>query len=123
MLVQVCLAAIVGHNCFAAGLGSSIFVLLACCFCLQGRFKRPVAADALCMGQEFVKAAANMNPWIGEIVLTAAAKVFSNSTKVTVPMYYVSLAKTSAQSSLCTVMQLSIVLPCINSDCFIQSYH
>lgn len=34
------------------------------------------------MGQEFVKAPANMNPWIGEMVLTAAAKVFSSSTQV-----------------------------------------
>jgi hypothetical protein len=47
----------------------------------QGRFKRPVDADGLCMGQEFVKAG-NVPPWVGEVVLTAAAKVFSNSTQV-----------------------------------------
>eukprot|EP00878_Enallax_costatus_P000528 GHUV01000623.1.p1 GENE.GHUV01000623.1~~GHUV01000623.1.p1 ORF type:complete len:349 (+),score=116.38 GHUV01000623.1:263-1309(+) len=51
---------------------------------VQGRFKRPVAADGLCMGQEFVKQPANMNPWIGEMILTAAAKVFSSSTQVDV---------------------------------------
>lgn len=33
------------------------------------------------MGQEFVKAG-NVPPWVGEVVLTAAAKVFSNSTQV-----------------------------------------
>lgn len=48
---------------------------------LQGRFKRPVDADGLCMGQEFVKAG-NVPPWVGEVVLTAAAKVFSSSTQV-----------------------------------------
>lgn len=47
----------------------------------QGRFKRPVDADGLCMGQEFVKAG-NVPPWVGEMVLTAAAKVFSSSTQV-----------------------------------------
>eukprot|EP00879_Flechtneria_rotunda_P032532 GHRR01035751.1.p1 GENE.GHRR01035751.1~~GHRR01035751.1.p1 ORF type:complete len:270 (+),score=84.24 GHRR01035751.1:216-1025(+) len=47
----------------------------------QGRFKRPVDADGLCMGQEFVKAG-NVPPWVSEMVLTAAAKVFSNSTQV-----------------------------------------
>lgn len=47
----------------------------------QGRFKRPVDADGLCMGQEFVKAG-NVPPWVGEVVLTAAAKVFSSSTQV-----------------------------------------
>lgn len=34
------------------------------------------------MGQEFVKAPANLNPWISEMVMTAAAKVFSSSTQV-----------------------------------------
>lgn len=48
---------------------------------LQGRFKREVDADGLCMGQEFVKAG-NVAPWVGEVVLTAAAKVFSSSTQV-----------------------------------------
>lgn len=48
---------------------------------MQGRFKRPVDADGLCMGQEFVKAG-NVPPWVGEVVLTAAAKVFSSSTQV-----------------------------------------
>lgn len=48
---------------------------------MQGRFKRPVDADGLCMGQEFVKAG-NVPPWVGEMVLTAAAKVFSSSTQV-----------------------------------------
>lgn len=48
---------------------------------VQGRFKRPVDADGLCMGQEFVKAG-NVPPWVGEVVLTAAAKVFSSSTQV-----------------------------------------
>jgi hypothetical protein len=33
------------------------------------------------MGQEFVKAG-NVPPWVGEVVLTAAAKVFSSSTQV-----------------------------------------
>jgi hypothetical protein len=33
------------------------------------------------MGQEFVKAG-NVPPWVGEMVLTAAAKVFSSSTQV-----------------------------------------
>lgn len=47
----------------------------------QGRFKRPVDADGLCMGQEFVKAG-GVPPWVGEVVLTAAAKVFSSSTQV-----------------------------------------
>ncbi|WIA11789.1 hypothetical protein OEZ85_011882 [Tetradesmus obliquus] len=47
----------------------------------QGRFKRAVDADGLCMGQEFVKAG-NVPPWVGEMVLTAAAKVFSSSTQV-----------------------------------------
>lgn len=47
----------------------------------QGRFKRPVDADGLCMGQEFLKAG-NVPPWVGEMVLTAAAKVFSSSTQV-----------------------------------------
>jgi hypothetical protein len=50
---------------------------------VQGKFKRPVGASALCMGQEFVKAG-NVPPWVGEVVLTAAAKVFSNSTQVDV---------------------------------------
>lgn len=54
-----------------------LFLLLP----LQGRFKRPVDADGLCMGQEFVKAG-NVPPWVGEMVLTAAAKVFSSSTQV-----------------------------------------
>lgn len=40
-------------------------------------------AGSLCMGQEFVKAG-NVPPWVGEVVLTAAAKVFSNSTQVDV---------------------------------------
>jgi hypothetical protein len=40
-----------------------------------------VDADGLCMGQEFVKAG-NVPPWVGEMVLTAAAKVFSSSTQV-----------------------------------------
>ena len=35
------------------------------------------------MGQEFVKAGA-VPPWVGEVVLTAAAKAFSNSTQVDV---------------------------------------
>lgn len=47
----------------------------------QGRFKRPVPASSLCMGQEFVKPG-NAPPWVGELVFTAAAKVFSNSTQV-----------------------------------------
>jgi len=50
---------------------------------VQGKFKRPVEASALCMGQEFVKAGA-VPPWVGEVVLTAAAKAFSNSTQVDV---------------------------------------
>jgi len=33
------------------------------------------------MGQEFVKPG-NAPPWLGELVFTAAAKVFSNSTQV-----------------------------------------
>lgn len=51
------------------------------CIILQGRFTRPVAAGQLCIGQEFVKPG-NAPPWLGELVFTAAAKVFSNSTKV-----------------------------------------
>lgn len=47
----------------------------------QGRFKRAVDADGLCMGQEFVKAG-NVPALVSELVLTAAAKVFSNSTQV-----------------------------------------
>uniref|UniRef100_A0A383W2N9 Domain of unknown function at the cortex 1 domain-containing protein n=1 Tax=Tetradesmus obliquus TaxID=3088 RepID=A0A383W2N9_TETOB len=47
----------------------------------QGRFKRPVPASSLCMGQEFVKPG-NAPPWVGELVMTAAAKVFSSSTQV-----------------------------------------
>eukprot|EP00877_Chromochloris_zofingiensis_P008387 jgi/Chrzof1/3801/Cz13g09100.t1 len=50
---------------------------------VQGKYKRPIAADALCMGQEFVKAG-NVPPWIGEVVLTAAARAFSKSTQVDV---------------------------------------
>ena len=49
----------------------------------QGKFKRVVDADALCMGQEFVKPG-NAPPWVGEVVLTAASKVFSSSTHVDV---------------------------------------
>lgn len=48
----------------------------------QGRFSRPVSAGHLCMGQEFVKPG-NAPPWLGELVFTAAAKVFSSSTQVT----------------------------------------
>eukprot|EP00775_Hariotina_reticulata_P003271 gene3271-3548_t len=47
----------------------------------QGRFKRPVEASALCMGQEFVKAG-NIPPWVSELVLTTAARVFSQSAQV-----------------------------------------
>jgi hypothetical protein len=47
----------------------------------QGRFTRPVSAGNLCMGQEFVKPG-NAPPWLGELVFTAAAKVFSSSTQV-----------------------------------------
>lgn len=50
------------------------------CCVVQGRFKRAVAADALMIGQEFVREAEN--PWMAEMLLTAAAKAFSNSTKV-----------------------------------------
>ena len=51
------------------------------CVPVQGRFTRPVAAGHLCMGQEFVKPG-NAPPWLGELVFTAAAKVFSSSTQV-----------------------------------------
>eukprot|EP00878_Enallax_costatus_P022832 GHUV01024258.1.p1 GENE.GHUV01024258.1~~GHUV01024258.1.p1 ORF type:complete len:145 (+),score=40.68 GHUV01024258.1:755-1189(+) len=47
---------------------------------VQGRFKRSVAADALMIGQEFVRPADN--PWLAEMLLTTAAKAFSSSTKV-----------------------------------------
>lgn len=48
---------------------------------LQGVFKKELEAGALCMGQEFMQGA-NVPEWVAEMVLTAAAKVFSNSTKV-----------------------------------------
>lgn len=73
-------------------LNLSILLLL---LLLQGRYKRPVAADGMCMGQEFVKKPANMGPWIGEMILTAAAKVFSSSTQVRL---------TLATSVLCTLL-------------------
>lgn len=47
----------------------------------QGRFKRPVAAADLMMGQEFVKAS-QAPPWVAEMVFTAAARTMSNSTQV-----------------------------------------
>ncbi|KAI8468504.1 MAG: hypothetical protein J3K34DRAFT_522883 [Monoraphidium minutum] len=59
--------------------GKKRFFQIAC----QGKFKREVDADALCMGQEFVKPG-NAPPWVGEIVLTAASKVFSSSAHVDV---------------------------------------
>lgn len=57
---------------------------------MQGRFKRPVPAADLMMGQEFVKAS-QAPPWVAEIVFTAAAKAMSNSTQVRIPsfIYYV----------------------------------
>jgi hypothetical protein len=48
---------------------------------IQGRFRRRVAASSLCIGQEFVKPG-NAPPWIGELVLSAAARSFSASTRV-----------------------------------------
>jgi hypothetical protein len=48
---------------------------------LQGRFKRPVPAASLCMGQEFVKPG-QAPAWVGDLIFNAAAKVFSNSTQV-----------------------------------------
>jgi hypothetical protein len=55
------------------------------CICvmsnMQGRFKRSVPAASLCMGQEFVKPG-QAPAWVGDLVFTAAAKVFSNSTQV-----------------------------------------
>lgn len=63
-----------------AGPSAAAVVVVSVCVA-QGRFKRPVDADGLCMGQEFVKAG-NVPPWVGEVVLTAAAKVFSSSTQV-----------------------------------------
>ena len=49
----------------------------------QGRFKREIDAGAICLGQEFVKPG-SVPPFIGEIVLTAASKVFSSSAHVDV---------------------------------------
>jgi Protein of unknown function (DUF1769) len=60
---------------------SGQLLLLLAMYSLQGRFKRSVKASALCMGQEFVKPG-NAPPWLGELVFTAAAKVFSSSTQV-----------------------------------------
>jgi hypothetical protein len=48
---------------------------------LQGRFKRPVPAASLCMGQEFVKPGQGPS-WVADMLFNAAAKVFSNSTQV-----------------------------------------
>jgi hypothetical protein len=48
---------------------------------IQGRFRRRVAASSFCIGQEFVKPG-NAPPWIGELVLSAAARSFSASTHV-----------------------------------------
>ncbi|GBF99475.1 hypothetical protein Rsub_12143 [Raphidocelis subcapitata] len=48
---------------------------------VQGKFKREVDASAVCMGQEFVKPG-NAPPWVGEIVLRAASKVFSSSAHI-----------------------------------------
>jgi hypothetical protein len=50
---------------------------------VQGRFKRPVEAGAICLGQEFVKPG-NVPAWVGEFVMTAASKVFSSSAHVNV---------------------------------------
>uniref|UniRef100_A0A383VT33 Domain of unknown function at the cortex 1 domain-containing protein n=1 Tax=Tetradesmus obliquus TaxID=3088 RepID=A0A383VT33_TETOB len=47
----------------------------------QGRFKRPVPASSLCMGQEFVKPG-QAPAWVGDLIFNAAAKVFSHSTQV-----------------------------------------
>uniref|UniRef100_A0A383VSP2 Domain of unknown function at the cortex 1 domain-containing protein n=1 Tax=Tetradesmus obliquus TaxID=3088 RepID=A0A383VSP2_TETOB len=49
----------------------------------QGRFKRPMSAAALCMGQEFVKPGQGPS-WVADMLFNAAAKVFSNSTQVDV---------------------------------------
>lgn len=59
--------------------GKKRYFQIAC----QGKFKREVDAAALCIGQEFVKEG-NVPGWVGELVLTAAAKVFSSSAHVDV---------------------------------------
>ncbi|GBF87353.1 hypothetical protein Rsub_00064 [Raphidocelis subcapitata] len=51
---------------------------------VQGKFKREVAADAVCMGQEFVKESHAVPAWLSELLFTAASKVFSNSAHVDV---------------------------------------
>ncbi|KAI8472123.1 MAG: hypothetical protein J3K34DRAFT_217390, partial [Monoraphidium minutum] len=57
--------------------GKKRYFQIAC----QGKFKREVDADAICMGQEFVKSG-NVPPWVAEMVLTGAARVFSSSAHV-----------------------------------------
>jgi hypothetical protein len=61
-----------------------------------------VDADALCMGQEFVKPG-NAPPWVGEVVLKAASKVFSSSTHVNVQSrlpYFMNPVLAACQASL-----------------------
>jgi hypothetical protein len=69
-------------TCSGCRQATAVFAALLCCLgAAQGRFKRPVPAANLCMGQEFVKPG-QAPAWVGDLIFNAAAKVFSNSTQV-----------------------------------------
>lgn len=48
---------------------------------VQGSFRRRVAASSFCVGQEFLKPG-NAPSWVGDLVLSAAARTFSSSARV-----------------------------------------
>jgi len=65
-----------------------------------------VDAAALCIGQEFVKEG-NVPGWVGELVLTAAAKVFSSSAHVDVHTrlpYFMNPVLAACQVRVCPVL-------------------
>lgn len=83
-------------------------------FPAQGKFKREVEADALCMGQEFVKSG-NLPNWVADMVLTAASKVFSSSTHVdiyaTLP-YFMNPVLAACQVGAAAVCRLHVDATC-----------